>query len=133
MSKLSYNHYLDFPEHLWRWPNFTPAEVACKGSGKLVLDTDAMDRLQRLRDRLRRPLYVNSAYRSPSHNAAVGGSPSSKHLRGEAFDISMSNHNPHVFYEAAKAVGFMGFGFYRDQNFIHIDLGPVRQWGHKWF
>ncbi len=34
------------------------------------------------------PLRVNSGYRSPALNAAVGGAPSSQHLMGEAADIT---------------------------------------------
>lgn len=30
---------------------------------------------------------ITSGYRSPEHNAAVGGAPNSDHLRGEAYDI----------------------------------------------
>lgn len=34
------------------------------------------------------PIYVNSGYRSPSVNLAVGGSPNSQHMKGEAVDIT---------------------------------------------
>ena len=33
-----------------RWPNFSPAEIACRGSGKVLVDPVALDRLQLLRD-----------------------------------------------------------------------------------
>jgi hypothetical protein len=88
-----------------------------------------MDALQALRDALGKPLIVRSAYRSPEHNRAVGGAPRSKHMDGTAFDIAMSNHDPVAFEAAAREVGFLGFGFYPRSNFIHIDLGPARQWG----
>lgn len=32
---------------------------------------------------------------------------------------------------AARAVGFLGFGFYPRSEFMHIDLGPARQWGDR--
>ncbi|WP_300828722.1 D-Ala-D-Ala carboxypeptidase family metallohydrolase [uncultured Rikenella sp.] len=35
------------------------------------------------------PIVVNSGYRSPKLNAAVGGVSTSQHLRGEAADISV--------------------------------------------
>jgi len=128
-----YNHYREYPTSQWRWPNFSPQEIACRGTGKLAVNEAAMDKLQALRDRLGRPLIVNSAYRSPEHNRRVGGAPGSKHLEATAFDISMSNHDPAVFEAAARAVGFLGFGFYRRNNFIHIDTGPNRTWGERWF
>lgn len=44
-------------------------------------------RLQRIRDRLRQPLRITSGYRSPEHNAAIGGSPTSRHCYGLAADV----------------------------------------------
>lgn len=43
--------------------------------------------LQPLRDRWGQPLHVNSGYRCPELNEAVGGVPGSQHLKGEAADI----------------------------------------------
>ena len=42
------------------------------------------------RERLGKPIYVNSGYRCPRHNAAVGGVPGSQHMRGEAADIRLA-------------------------------------------
>jgi hypothetical protein len=88
-----------------------------------------MDKLQSLRNRLGKPLIVRSAYRSPEHNRAVGGATRSRHLDGAAFDIAMTNHDPVAFEAAARAVGFLGFGYYPRSGFMHIDLGPARSWG----
>ena len=43
--------------------------------------------LEPVRERLGRPIIVNSGYRCPIHNAAVGGVANSQHLRGEAADL----------------------------------------------
>lgn len=45
--------------------------------------------LQPLRDALGVPIRVSSGYRSPRLNRAVGGSPTSQHLVGQAADISL--------------------------------------------
>ncbi|WP_334061725.1 YcbK family protein [Limimaricola cinnabarinus] len=113
----------------WQWPNFSPAEVASKGDGSLLIDVDAMTRLQRLRTRLGKPMIVTSAYRDPEHNRRVGGAKSSYHMKGMAFDIRVDNHDPEEFEAAARAEGFSGFGYYPDQGFMHIDTGPSRSWG----
>jgi zinc D-Ala-D-Ala carboxypeptidase len=84
------------------WPNFSPAEIACRGTGKLLIDVPALDKLQALRDRLGKPLVVRSTYRSPEHNRAVGGATRSKHLDGAAFDIAMANHDPVAFEGEAE-------------------------------
>ena len=52
-------------------------------------------------------------------------------MNGAAFDIAMSNHDPVTFEAAARAVGFLGFGFYPRSGFIHVDLGPAPQWGER--
>jgi len=129
MPTTTYAHFRDVPESAWRWPSFSPAEIACRGTGAIKINTDAMDKLQTLRNRLGKPLILRSAYRSPEHNRTVDGAPRSKHMDGTAFDIAMANHDPATFAEAALAVGFLGFGTYPRSGFMHIDLGPARQWG----
>ena len=131
MTTTFHSHWRDVPESAWRWQNFSPAEIACRGTGKLLINEPALDKLQALRDRLGKPLIVRSAYRSPEHNRTVGGATRSKHLDGAAFDIAMANHDPVVFEVGAREVGFLGFGFYPRSGFIHVDLGPPRQWGER--
>jgi len=127
-----YNSYTDVPMAGWRWGSFSPRELACKGTGKIVVNETALDMLQALRDRLRKPLILTSAYRSPEHNRRVGGAKNSLHMRGIAFDVRMDNHDPHEFEAAARAVGFTGFGYYPKSGFMHIDTGPARTWGTPW-
>ena len=129
MPVILYRSWRDFPPDQWRWPSFSPEELACRGTGQLLIDEPALDKLQALRDFLGKPMIVHSAYRSPEHNRRVGGAKHSQHLYARAFDISMANHDPEVFEEAARAVGFTGFGYYVKQNFMHIDTGPARTWG----
>jgi hypothetical protein len=124
-----YASWRDVPADAWRWPNFAAREMACRGTGRLLVQPDALDKLQALRNRLGVPLIVISAYRSPEHNAAVGGARRSQHMEGVAFDISMANHNPSAFIAAARAEGFTGIGTYPRSGFVHIDTGPVRSWG----
>lgn len=47
--------------------------------------------LQPLRDIVRRPLRINSGYRCPELNRAVGGVPTSQHVKGEAADIAAAD------------------------------------------
>ena len=131
MTTTTFKHWRDVPERSWRWKNFSPAEIACRGTGSIRVHEEALDKLQALRDRLGKPLIVRSAYRSQAHNRAVGGAPRSKHMDGTAFDIAMANHDPVAFEAAARSVGFRGFGFYPRSGFIHVDLGPARQWGER--
>jgi zinc D-Ala-D-Ala carboxypeptidase len=131
MARLTFANFrqADTPDWSRRWPNFSPRELACKGTGQLVVDTEALDKLQALRNRLGRPLLITSAYRSPEHNRRVGGAPNSLHMRAVAFDVRMENQNPASFDIAARETGFTGFGYYPRQGFMHIDTGPARIWG----
>lgn len=124
---------LEFIESMFqwqhRWPNFMPAELACKCCGHLRVNYSALDKLQQARTYWRAPLKITSGYRCAKHNERVGGAKDSFHMRGMAFDI----HNPHwsgrdtasFIFWATKA-GFSGFGLY--PTFIHIDTGPHRSW-----
>lgn len=135
MSFIVAEHFSKVPASAWRWPNFPVAEIACRGTGALKVSVDAMNKLQALRELVGAPMIINSAYRSPEHNARTkGASRNSKHLEGHAFDVSMANHDPEVFEAAALACGFTGFGFYppKKGNFIHLDCGRRREWGTRW-
>ena len=121
-----FEHYSQVPSKLWRWQSFTPKEIACRGTGEILINQDALDKLQLLRDIIKKPLYINSAYRSALHNARVGGAPMSSHKKGIAFDISLRNHNIEDLHKTALKAGFTGFGIY--QTFLHVDTGRVRQW-----
>lgn len=128
MSFIEANHWREVPPGQWRWQHFTPQEMACKGSQRIKVRIALMDKLEALRG-LVGEMHVLSGYRSPEHNKEVGGAAQSKHVLGEAADISMARHDPAEFYDAARQVGFLGIGFYPSQNFIHVDLGPKRWWG----
>lgn len=134
-------HHSRIPAGVWRWPHFSPQEIACRGTGTVLLtdaSMDALDRLERLRELMGHPLIVNSGYRSPEHNRAVSGARASKHMEGIAFDISMANVDPHEFEAAARACGFRGIGIYPPQkptgarNFIHIDTRETPWRGSQW-
>ena len=56
MPTTTYAHFRDVPESAWRWPSFSPAEIACRGTGAIKINTEAMDKLQSLRNRLGKPL-----------------------------------------------------------------------------
>lgn len=111
MTTTLYLSWRDVPKAKWRWANFSPAEIACRGSGSIKVNEDALDCLQALRDLLGKPMIVLSGYRSPEHNRRVGGARASKHMEGAAFDIAMANHDPAAFEAAARKAGFLGFRF----------------------
>lgn len=135
-ERQTYASWKDVPSALWPWKNFTPQEIACRGTGRLVVVKSFMDKLERMRDILGKPIIVNSAYRTPDYNLKVGGVPDSEHTKGTAGDLSTLNHNPMAMIRAAVEAGFTGFGHYPKKSFLHVDTGRARKWhgeGDTWF
>ena len=123
MPTSAYKHYSQVNPLHWYWPNFTPEEIACKGTGELFLDLGAMDMLQEFRGILGVPFSPNSAYRSAKHNKAIGGAVNSWHLKGRAFDIPITKKlTRDMIHKAAKKAGFLTVLDY--DNFCHIDNRP---------
>lgn len=56
--------------------------------------TQTAQGLERIRTLVGQPLHVNSGYRSPKVNAAVGSHPGSQHTKGEAADIVCHGMTP---------------------------------------
>ena len=121
-----YEHWSEVPRSAWPYRYFTPKELACKGTGELLVDHDAICKLEAMREIIGRPFIITSAYRSPLHNARVGGAPRSKHKEGKAFDIALAGHNKDALKQAAIKAGFGGIAFAR--SFIHVDTGARRTW-----
>ena len=75
---------------------FTMKEFQCKdgcempASARENIEALVQAVLDPAREQLGKPIYVNSGYRCPRHNAAVGGVPNSQHMRGEAADIRLA-------------------------------------------
>ena len=83
--------------------------------------------LDELRKNIGAPIYLSSAYRSPYHNASVGGAPRSSHLFGHAYDVELRAMDKAKLRDEAERVGFKGFGM-RYTTFMHIDMGRRREW-----
>lgn len=64
----------------WPWKHFRPFELACRGTGSLVVSSWFMDRLEELRVELDEPMRINSGYRTEEYNYDVGGHPNSLHM-----------------------------------------------------
>jgi len=60
--------------------HFSHSELACPTTDQVRLAAGFGEALERLRVELGEPIYLNSACRSPLHNAKVGGHPRSLHL-----------------------------------------------------
>ena len=80
------------------------------------------ERLQPLRDMVGFALPISSGVRCSVHNAAVGGAAGSRHLYGDAVDITwtqMTGDQKLQLIHAAHKLGFHGFGL--SPLFLHLD------------
>ena len=127
-----YEHWKLVPQKqsVWPWEFFKPQEVACHGTGRLLIVPEFLDRIDLLRRMLGSPIRLLSGYRSPYHNAKVGGAVFSQHLLGTAADIATAGHDREAMLAFSKAVGFMGFGYYN--TFLHVDIRSTpAEWGKE--
>ena len=74
-----------------------------------------------------------SGYRSPKTNAMLrrgdsGVAAHSLHMDGEAVDITLPGRSLGQLHRAALAMKAGGVGYYPDADFLHVDVGRVRQW-----
>ena len=79
--------------------NFSIGEFECK-CGCVMPDevlynvVKLVNQLQTIRDVIKTPIQINSAYRCKKHNKAIGGSVSSQHILGKAADIVVRSYDP---------------------------------------
>lgn len=107
---------------IYNWWNdiryFKPNEFADKSNGALVISENLVRMLDQVREIYGKPITITSGYRTPEHNAEVGGVPDSAHVKGLAADIYGSNMLDLL--AAVKMVGFKRVGV--ASNFIHVDI-----------
>lgn len=107
--------------------NFLVKEFACKdGSDKILIDTDLVALLQKIRNYFGKPITLNSAYRNSTYNKKIGGVSNSQHTKGTAADIVVKDIKPS---EVARYVEYImpskgGIGLY--SNFVHVDVRTKR-------
>lgn len=109
--------------------NFKVSEFACKdGSDEIPIDMELVGYLQQIRDHFGAAVTINSGYRSPSHNAKIGGATSSYHLQGKAADIVVSGRTPREVAQYAASIGVRGIELNERYGYVHIDTRPTKYW-----
>ncbi len=121
--------------------NFYKEEFNSKDGAPMPLDVlenikDLANQLQVIRDYIKEPLHINSAYRSPEHNAKIGGVKNSQHVKGKAADLTSKNFTPK---QLSKVIITLinegrikegGVGLYN--GFVHYDIrGYKARWDNS--
>ncbi len=117
--------------------NFLVSEFECKGNlkdCKCKISADIKnnmiklaDQLQILRDKVGKPIKINSGYRCPSYNDdIIKGAKHSQHKLGKAADIVIDGMSANEVHKLVcemvelKELYFGGIGKYK--NFTHLDI-----------
>lgn len=120
--------------------NFSISEFECKcGDCKISADVKnnlikLADQLQILRDKVQKPIKINSAYRCANYNDnVVKGAKHSQHKFGKAADIVIDGMTPNDVHELVcemvelGQINFGGIGKYN--TFTHVD---IRDYSARW-
>lgn len=118
--------------------NFSKSEFDCNDGSEMPDDVFENVKLQAknlqvIRDFANAPIKINSAYRSVTYNAKIGGATKSQHPLGNATDINISGYDPDETAEIIEglirigAIEQGGIGIYG--NFVHYDRrGSKARW-----
>ena len=110
---------------------FTRSETAEKlgirnepdNRAKLAIVNLCTKLLQPLREAYGKPIHINSGYRCPELNKAVGGVSTSQHQRGEASDLNIDGKARELLELIEENhLPFDQAILYRKQNFLHVSL-----------
>lgn len=108
-------------------PEFVRGEFVCPHCGHEEMEYGFLQKLQLARKLLQRPILVTSGWRCETHNAEVGGSPTSSHLCGRAADLS--DHTEPIFrgwlFAALWAAGFRQMEVSTDGH-LHVMEDPQK-------
>jgi uncharacterized protein YcbK (DUF882 family) len=101
-------------------------------------DPREFDLLHALLAKLGKPnatIDIVCGYRTPwsnnflrSRSADTGVAEHSQHMLSKAIDIRIPGVSTLALRNAALSLGMGGVGYYPKSQFVHVDVGPVRQW-----
>lgn len=107
--------------------NFRRSEFQCScGCGFDAVDVEILAVLEDVRAYFDAPVIITSGCRCEAHNEAIGGSPTSQHVRGKAADIKVKG------FDASKVADYLedmypsSYGIGRYPSWVHIDTRLIK-------
>ena len=105
--------------------NFTREEFKCPcGCTRQMVDSELVEKMQAVREKLGKPIKITSGYRCIPHNAAIKGSSGSKHRYGMAADwriVDRSINPVALGIIAAQYFKAVGIYWYDGAAMVHTD------------
>lgn len=104
--------------------NFSIGEFACSCCHAAFIDRDLLNKLQKFRSVINKPIRITSGYRCLLHNESIGGAKNSSHIYGHGVDCAIKVDNNMTWEMVAKIAeqcGFNGIGRGYRRGFIHLD------------
>lgn len=102
--------------------HFKVREFACRdGSQVVFIDSYLVSILDILRNQVGKPVIINSGYRTPTRNKAVGGTKYSYHMRGMAADIRINGMTAKEIADKLNAIVPNECGIIVYSTWVHID------------
>ncbi|MGB5616169.1 MAG: DUF882 domain-containing protein [Desulfobacterales bacterium] len=82
------------------------------------------------------PFHIVSGYRCRKSNELLrksgrNAARNSYHLKGQAADIRLPDGHLASLRKVATVIKGGGVGYYPRDNFVHVDVGPVRYWSPR--
>lgn len=113
---------------------FKPEEFVCRCCGRGQVAAALVYALDEFRRAWNMPVIVNSGWRCPDRNAAVGGAPSSRHKIGCAADIAPTDEK--LIGPFQTLIGYMfgrrdGWEIKMYPRFVHLAV-PRDEEGRPW-
>jgi uncharacterized protein YcbK (DUF882 family) len=115
-------------------PYFSSREFENSTDKEFFIDPELIAKLDKVRAEFGESITITSGYRSPAHNAKVGGAPTSTHCNGKGADIRPSVSSKEkldkLYLICEKYFEAVGDG--RKKGFIHVDTrtGKNRRWSY---
>lgn len=102
---------------------FKVREFASKdGSQVVFIDSYLVSILDILRNKVGKPVYINSGYRTPTRNKEVGGAKYSYHMRGMAADIRVEGMTARQIANKLNAIVPEECGIIVYKSWVHFDV-----------
>lgn len=109
--------------------HFKVREFACKdGSQVVYVDDHLVSILDILRNKIGKPVHINSGYRTPEWNAKCGGAKYSYHMCGMAADIRVNGMSAKELAKKLNEIVPNECGIIVYNTWVHFDVRTEKKY-----